>query len=58
MRTDLARIGLPLQVAGFIAALVALFFATAPHWIFAAAFAVHFAGDGLFFFQMKRQGCL
>lgn len=55
---DLSKAGLPMQIGGFAGALVALCFAHAPHWIFAAAFAVHFAGDALFFFQMKRQGCL
>jgi len=55
---DLAKIGLPLQIVGFIVAAGALCFAHAPHWIFVTAFAVHFAGDALFFFEMKRQGCL
>jgi len=55
---DLSTPALPLQIGGFIVALVALFIPGAPHWIYVIAFAVHFAGDALFFFEMKRQGCL
>jgi hypothetical protein len=61
---DLAKIGLPMQIVGFVVALVTLIVLMARagagplELIFVASFAVHFAGDALFFFQMKRQGCL
>lgn len=56
MKWDLARIGLPLQIAGFAALIVACFAGS----ILAARIGtpVHLAGDVLFFFAMKRRGCL
>lgn len=42
------KVILTLQVSGFAAAAVALCFTGAPHWIFVAAFAVHFIGDVMF----------
>lgn len=55
---DLSTPALPMQIAGFVGAIAALAIPGAPHWIFVTFFAVHFAGDALFFFQMKRQGCV
>ena len=51
---DLAAIGLPLQIGGFVLGLVGILHPA----ILMTGFAVHFVGDVLFFIQMKRQGCL
>jgi hypothetical protein len=54
--TDLARIGLPLQVIGFGIMPYGLIARNLPTiWI---GFFVHFVGDALFFIQMKRQKCI
>lgn len=52
--TDLAKIGLPLQIAG-VAMMVAGFWFG---WLVIPGALVHFVGDAFFFFQMKRQKCL
>ncbi len=52
--TDLAKIGLPLQIGGVLVGLVGI----THHWILAAGFIIHIVGDVFFYIEMKRQGCL
>lgn len=47
------KVILTLQIAGIVAAISLLFFPRVPHIFFAAAFAVHFAGDMLF---LEKEG--
>ena len=54
--TDWAKIGLPLQILGFIALVAALFWRE--WWLSGTGLAMHIVGDSFFFFQMKKQGCL
>jgi hypothetical protein len=54
--TDFAKIGLPLQIAGFAVLIGAAIAGNVPAT--RIGLAVHFAGDALFFFAMKRKGCL
>ncbi len=54
--TDWAKIGLPLQILGFVGLAVAWFW---HDWrLMGLALGMHIAGDSFFFFQMKKQGCL
>lgn len=52
--TDLAKIGLPLQVGGVIVGIAGI----ASHWILAVGFIVHIVGDVFFYLEMKRRGCV
>ena len=52
--TDLAKIGLPLQIGGVVVGILGI----AHHWILAAGFIVHIVGGVFFYLEMKRQGCV
>jgi len=52
--TDLAKIGLPLQISGVAVMVVGWWFS----WLVIPGALLHFLGDGFFFFQMKKQGCV
>lgn len=49
-------VALPLQIAGFVAALLALIFFNHDPSVFVAAFIVHFIGDVIFFFEGTTTG--
>jgi hypothetical protein len=53
-KPDLAQIGLPLQIGGVAIAIGGFWHG----WIAAVGIIVHFAGDVLFYLQMKKQGCV
>ena len=53
---DLGKIGFPFQVAGAVIYVLGLILHDWP-LVYAGEIA-HLVGDTLFFFQMKRQGCL
>jgi len=60
---DLAKIGLPLQIGGAVAAAIGFAIGLkvdlfAGLLTMGAGMAVHIVGDAFFYFQMKRQGCI
>lgn len=54
--TDWAKIGLPLQIIGFVAMIIGAIYRD---WLITdLGLAAHFIGDVFFFAQMRKQGCL